>query len=160
MITNNYLASTNPDICAATELSKVEFNIEEYVNPYSERLKLRHQEIYEAGELINSLRKPIDNGDIFTITEGEKKGKKFILVAQECDLMVRGEDGKRGARIAILLEIETYSEKKLLKEINDKYEKDSKKRKFNNHFFADRYKLDYLNLGLIIRAWSILQKPS
>ncbi|MDB5227808.1 MAG: hypothetical protein JWN78_2001 [Bacteroidota bacterium] len=146
MISNNYLTSTNPAICAANELSKVEFKIDDSVNPYNERFKLRHQEIYEAGELLNGLRKPIDNGDIFTMTEGEKKGKKFILVAQECDLMVR-EDGKRGTRTAILCEIETFTEKQLHKEISDKYEKEIKKGKFNNHFFADRYKLEYFESG-------------
>jgi hypothetical protein len=147
MIDKNYIASTNPAICAATDISKIEFKIDGLVNPYQERFKLRHQEIYEAGELLNSLRKPIDNGDIFTITEGEKKGKKFILVAQECDLMVRGEDGKRGARTAVLLEIETYTEAQLHKEISDKYKKEIDKGKFGNHFFADRYKLEYFESG-------------
>lgn len=147
MISKNYLPSTNPAICAANELSKVEFKIDDSINPYTERFKLRNQEIYEAGDLINDLRKPIDNGDIFTITDGEKKGKKFILVAQECDLMVRGEDGKRGARTAVLLEIETFTEKQLLKEISDKYKKEIEKEKFNNHFFADRFKLEYFEKG-------------
>jgi len=147
MIDKNYVASANPAICAANELSKVEFKVDDAVNPYSERFKLRHQEIYEAGDLLNGLRKPIDNGDIFTITEGEKNGKKFILVAQECDLMVRGDDGKRGARTAVLLEIETFTEKQLHKEISSKYEAEIKKGKFNNHFYADRFKLEYFESG-------------
>lgn len=147
MISRGYLASTNPAICAANELSKVEFKIDDSVNPYGERFKLRHQEIFESGELVNGLRKPIDNGDIFVITDGEKKDKKFILVAQECDLMVRGKDGKRGARTSVFLEIETFTEKQLHKEISDKYEGEIKKGKFNNHFFADRFKLEYFESG-------------
>mgnify|MGYP000999263616 CR=1 FL=1 len=147
MIDKSYIISTNPAICAANELAKVEFMIDDVVTPYTERFKLRHKEIYEAGDLLNGLRKPIDNGDIFEITEGDKKGKKYILVAQECDLMVRGENGKRGARTAVMLEIETYTAKQLHKEISDKYEKEIKKGRFNNHFFADRFKLEYFELG-------------
>jgi len=154
MVGQNYMTSVNPAICAATELSKVEFKINDSINPYSERFKLRHQEIYEAGELLNKLRKPIDNGDIFEVTDGEKKGKKFILVAQECDMMVRGKDGNRGARTAILIEVKTYTEKQLLKQVADKYQKDIKDEKINNHFFADRFKLEYFeegknNVGLV-----------
>jgi len=161
MIANNYVVSTNPAICAANELSKVEFKIDDSINPYHERFKLRHQELFEAGVLLNGLRIPIANGDIFTITEGDKKGKNFILVAQECDLMVRGEDGKRGARTAVFLEVETLTEKQFLKEISNKYEKDIKDGKFNNHFFSNRYKLEYFEsgtnkVGLVHFAKSIL----
>lgn len=161
MVSKNYIASTNPKISAANELSKVEFQIDYSVNPYNEQFKLRHQEGFEKGALLNALRIPIDNGDIFTITEGEKKGKNFILVAQECDLMVRGKDGKRGVRTAVLLEVEFFTEKQFLKEISTKYEKDIKKGKFNNHFFADRYKLEYIesgtnNVGLVYFAKNIL----
>ena len=147
MIDQNYMTSVNPEICAATEVSKVEFKVEDSINPYSERFKLRHKEIYEGGDLINGLRKPIDNGDIFEITEGEKKSKKFILVAQECDLMVRGKDGNRGARAAVLLQIEPLTEKQLSTEIAKKYQKEIKDEKFNNHFFADRFKLEYFEEG-------------
>lgn len=147
MVEKNYVESTNPSICAAADISKIEFKIEDLVDPYKERFKLRHQEIYEAGNLLNSLRKPIENGDIFIVTEGEKKDKKFILVAQECDMMVRGATGERGARTAVLLEIEPITEKQLHKEMSDKYKKESDRGKFNNHFFADRYKLEYFEEG-------------
>ena len=148
MIERHYLLSTNPAICSANEISKIEFIIDdEPGNPYKERFKLRTQEIYESGILLNSLRKPIDNGDIFTIKEGVKKGKTFILVAQECDLMVRGQNGERGARSATLLEIETLSEKQLLDQMKKKYSNEIEREKFKNHFFSDKYKLEYIESG-------------
>ena len=33
------------------------------------KVKIRHKEIYSNGELINSLHKPIENGDIFQIND-------------------------------------------------------------------------------------------
>ncbi|MFN0048371.1 MAG: hypothetical protein ACKVOU_04535 [Cytophagales bacterium] len=147
MISKNYVTTTNPAICSANEISKLEFKIENPVNPYNERFKLRHQEIFESGALLNGLRKPIDNGDIFEITDGERKTKKFILVAQECDMMVRSDTGTRGAKIATLLEIETLSDKQLLAEMKRKYEGEIRKEKFLNHFFADRFKLEYFEDG-------------
>ncbi|WP_298740062.1 hypothetical protein [uncultured Chitinophaga sp.] len=147
MIAKRYVPSTNPTIISAFELSNIEFDIDGTNSPYNERYKLRYQEVYEAGDLLNTLRKPIDNGDIFIITDGEKKGKRFVLVGQECDLMVRGADGKRGARTATLLEIETLSNDQLFKKMADKYKKEIERGKFKNHFFADRFKLEYFEIG-------------
>jgi hypothetical protein len=144
----NYVPAVNTSICAARKISDIEFKIgnQSVGNPYSEKFKLRHQEIYESESLLNPLRRPIDNGDIFLITDGENKNKKYILVAQECDLMVRSEgakEGKRGARSATLLEIETFTEQQLYNEIARFYEVQREKKKFLNHFYADKFKLEY-----------------
>lgn len=58
--------------------------------------KIQRREIYEEGDHINSLHMPIESGDIFMKT-GSSPGKKFILIAQPCNLMVRVSDpgGKR-----------------------------------------------------------------
>jgi len=55
--------------------------------------KLRHNELYEAGDLINEFRDPLRNGDLFEIGNGENLST-WVLIAQPCDLMVRS-DGKR-----------------------------------------------------------------
>ncbi|MES1971631.1 MAG: hypothetical protein V4472_04170 [Pseudomonadota bacterium] len=55
--------------------------------------KLRHSELYEAGDLINEFRDPLRNGDLFEIGSGDKLSM-WVLIAQPCDLMVRS-DGKR-----------------------------------------------------------------
>lgn len=147
MIVKGYLTSTNPAICSASEISKIEFKIEDPVTPYIERFTLRNQEIFESERLINRLRKPIDNGDVFAIIDGEKRGKEYILVAQECDLVVRGETGNRGARTAVFLEIEKLTEKQLNSEVKRKHESDIKNDRYENHFFADKYKLEYFEPG-------------
>lgn len=153
MISNNYLLTTNPEICAASDLSKIEFQVDPSINPYKKRFELRHQELFEPGNLVNPLHKPLENGDIFQITTGDNANKNFILVAQECDLMVRS-DGSRGARTAILLEIKKFSSDQLFAEVCRKFESDKNKKKVYNHFFADKFKLEYFesghnNIGLV-----------
>ncbi|MFT4050035.1 MAG: hypothetical protein QM648_09395 [Solirubrobacterales bacterium] len=63
-----------------------------------ESIAIAHQEIYDSAEHVNSLCLPIEFGDMF-VTDS---GKRFILVAQPCDLMVRS-DGKRAPEITHLL---------------------------------------------------------
>jgi hypothetical protein len=53
---------------------------------------LQREELYEFDDYINKNHLPLDLGDIFEKTEGNST-KKYILLAQPCDLMVR--DGKR-----------------------------------------------------------------
>lgn len=151
MIERNYVPLVNTSICAASEISDIPFAIDAKSKTYSEKIKLRHQEIYESESLLNNLRRPIDNGDIFEITGGQLKNKKYILVAQECDLMVRGgtkgDEGTRGARIAILLPIKILASETLLSELKRKYSADIKKGKFTTHFYADKFKLEYFESG-------------
>ncbi|MBB6413711.1 hypothetical protein [Mesorhizobium sangaii] len=60
----------------------------------SKRLaKLRFGELYETGELINSFRDPLRNGDLFEVG-GSRSLKLWVLIGQPCDLMVR----KKGDR--------------------------------------------------------------
>ena len=54
---------------------------------------LQREELYELGDYINKNHLPLDLGDIFERTEGNST-KKYILLAQPCDLMVR-RNGKR-----------------------------------------------------------------
>lgn len=74
--------------------------------PSGEALKIQRFELYETAEFLNSHCLPLDLGDVF---EGGASRKKFILLAQPCDLMVRPEgrrsyDDKNG-RSAVLLEL-------------------------------------------------------
>lgn len=54
---------------------------------------LQREELYELDEHINRNYLPLELGDIFERVGGTS-AKKYILLAQPCDLMVRG-DGKR-----------------------------------------------------------------
>ena len=146
MIKENYLVSVNPTISFAREISNIDFNLGDEITkkPYGQKLQLRHQELFESEVLLNKLRRPIDNGDIFSITEGEKKGKTFILIGQECDLMVRSgvkDKGERGARNAVLLEIKTITLDKLLNDIKKRNDTAHQLKKIANNFFADKIRL-------------------
>ncbi len=54
---------------------------------------LQREELYEFDDHINKNHLPLELGDIFERVGGDSV-KKYILLAQPCDLMVRG-DGKR-----------------------------------------------------------------
>lgn len=62
-------------------------------DPPSSAWLLQQQELYELDEHINRYHLPIEVGDIFERT-GVNSPKRFVLLAQPCDLMVRG-DGER-----------------------------------------------------------------
>ena len=56
-----------------------------------EALRIQRFEVYESGDDLNRSHAPIELGDIF---ETESNKKRYILLAQPCDLMVR-PNGKR-----------------------------------------------------------------
>ena len=59
----------------------------------------RYGEIWDAGEVINSVCSPISNGDVF-----QWLGRKFVLLAQVCDLTVR-KNGTRKPYPGMLVEL-------------------------------------------------------
>ncbi|MDR7047760.1 hypothetical protein J2X54_000195 [Duganella sp. 3397] len=74
-------------------------------------IALRHSEAFEPAISLNSLLQPITSGDIFTCSLTRKideetivENRDFVLVSNACDLMLRGDTGKRKlAHQAILL---------------------------------------------------------
>ena len=71
-----------------------------------EALRIQRFEAYESGDELNRSHSPIELGDIF---ETESNKKRYILLAQPCDLMVR-PNGKRNydaklGRTAALVEL-------------------------------------------------------
>jgi hypothetical protein len=75
MLDQGYVNKTNGMICAAREVSGIKVDLKDEQDSHKEKFKLRHQELYESPKLLNQLRRPIDNGDIFKITSGAKSGK-------------------------------------------------------------------------------------
>ena len=133
MIKDEYLLKTNGDFEKAHTISKL-FNIPLSDNiatsPYSEPIQLRQKEIYEFGQVINNLHKPLENGDIFElIFEDDSKGT-YILIAQECDLMIRNQGDKKGNRSA---------KNSVLLKVDEIPMVDVKKFKWKN----DNYKIEY-----------------
>lgn len=73
---------------------------------------IQHSEIYESADYLNPLRRPTELGDIYE----KDGGKRYILIAAPCDLMVRNTMGMRGEnedllREAALAEITTKNKK-------------------------------------------------
>jgi len=66
--------------------------------PESSTWAIQQKELYESAEYLNGNHLPLEVGDIFERTDSESK-KRYILLAQPCDLMVRS-DGKRSPEIA------------------------------------------------------------
>lgn len=122
MVETDYVPKVNIDLKASQKFSEIQFDVPGNIQPYSDKLTIRHHEIYDPNEIINALRKPLENGDIFQIGNN-----KFILVAQPCDMMVRAKDAKKGlrnAKVATLLRIEEKEfSKNKLKEIVESADK-------------------------------------
>jgi len=67
------------------------------LSAFSSAWKLQHEELYESGDYINKNYLPLELGDIFEKTTGNSV-KKYILLAQPCDLMVRSS-GERSPEL-------------------------------------------------------------
>lgn len=131
MVETDYILAINPSLKESQKFLDISFSIPQNAQPYSDKLKLRHYEIYDSGEIINPLRKPLENGDIF-----EFNGNKYILVAQPCDMMVR-KSGERHGRVATLLKI---NREYPVKDYNDKLRK-------KGHYLKEKHPLYYFKLG-------------
>ncbi len=58
--------------------------------------KIQRLELYETEDFINRSFLPIELGDVFELTKGNKAKKpRYMLLAQPCDLMVRSKTGNR-----------------------------------------------------------------
>jgi len=62
-------------------------------SPPSSTWRIQRDELYESADHLNRNHLPVELGDIFAKTDSESK-KRYILLAQPCDLMVRNS-GKR-----------------------------------------------------------------
>lgn len=134
---SKYSKKVNPFIKDAKLISDVRFNIEPGTIPYEQKYLLRHQDIYE-NDIINKLHLPLENGDIFQVFEGKEKGF-YILVGQECDLMMRTDPlGSRSGETATLLRIKDFTRKQL-EELIIKYTISNS----DTHFFSNKFRLDY-----------------
>lgn len=51
--------------------------------------RIQKEELYMDADYINGLHLPIELGDIFEFTKEDGKTKKYVLLGQPCDLMVR-----------------------------------------------------------------------
>lgn len=143
MIARSYPAKVNKQIKQAKAISDIRFTINGVVEPYAQKYKLRSHDIYEQGSIINPLHQPLENGDIFEVLTGKGKGQ-YILVGQECDLMMRTNPiGTRSAKLATLLPITVHNSASLGTEVLKHFQKHAEK----NHYLSNRFPLEYFNYG-------------
>ncbi|MDR2409854.1 MAG: hypothetical protein LBE13_17335 [Bacteroidales bacterium] len=69
----------------------------------SKAWEIQHSELYEDGDYLNKSHLPIELGDIFEKTDSTSS-KKYILLVQPCDLMLRGNGfrARKENRFALL----------------------------------------------------------
>jgi hypothetical protein len=77
----------------------------------SKSWEIQHNELYENSDYLNKNHLPIELGDIFEKTDSASP-KKYILLAQSCDLMIRGNGCRaRKENRFTLLEMKISNEK-------------------------------------------------
>lgn len=104
MIDTSYPETFNKNLKKVGEINTILKYIPEI--PVEERYKLRRQELYEKGKLLNGMHSPIQTGDIFQNTPD---GKDFVILAQPCDLQLR-TNGKRKSAVVTAAPISVFSE--------------------------------------------------
>lgn len=134
----NYGETVNPFFERAIKLAKHNFPIEKEDIPEFNRNRIRNLELYVDGSILNSLYEPINNGDIFEIKHSEAI-HTYILVAQECDVILRS-NGKRNRKndFFTLLRIDFKNSEQISSEIEDF----TKKYGLKNHYFSNKFLLN------------------
>jgi hypothetical protein len=61
----------------------------------------RRREVFEDGVGLNAIHAPLACGDVFAIDVGDER-KKYVFLAQPCDLMIR-DDGQRNAEMGLFV---------------------------------------------------------
>ena len=114
-------------------------------------LRVHRFEMYEHGDELNKFHAPLELGDIF---ENVSNNKKYILLTQPCDLMVRN-DGKRShdhkfGRMGTLIElIVDYEEVKKAWEELPFYEEESGKPAYVSLTKAHQVQISVLDLCVV-----------
>lgn len=67
--------------------------------PPNQRLEIRHQELYEGGDLLNGFHSPLRSGDIFRTSD---KARWYVLLAPPCNLAVRKNGRRRVSRVTLV----------------------------------------------------------
>jgi hypothetical protein len=139
MIEQNFPSDVNSLIKTAKTISE-SHQYKEYNPEYSKNYIIRHNEIYDGPEIINELRMPIENGDIFEVTVGAKT-HQYILIGQECDLMLRSDSSITNF-YASIFKIEMIDIPRLVEKINEFKSKYPLK-----DYMANRFKMEYFERG-------------
>jgi hypothetical protein len=141
LLKKDTITKLNSLLSKANNINQVDIPVD-MSEVYTERYALRKQEIFSDGRLINGLFKPIENGDIFEVTDGTGKGL-YILLSQPCDLMIRSS-GERGIRAGNLLKIGLFTNDKLTEDLDKKYEDAKAKKLHKFNYWETRGIIEYI----------------
>ena len=142
LLENALIPELNKQLVQATEISQISVPVSESTT-HTKRYSLRRQEIYAPANLVNGLFKPVENGDIFEVTEGKGKGL-YVLLAQPCDLIIRS-DGNRAAQVGNLLKIKNISKQELEAILNEQLKKAGIKKLHDFNFWKTRGVVEYID---------------
>lgn len=90
------------DIAIIRSIRRISTVPDENEYPPNQNFETRQIELYEKGDFLNKTHMPLEIGDIFEINK-----RRFVLIAQPCDLMVRN-DGSRSSNLVTLLNITNH----------------------------------------------------
>lgn len=108
----------------------------------------RKLEIFNDKDLVNKNFSPLSCGDIFEVDIHGKK-EKFVLLAQPCDIALRGVDGNRVLKEAIFAPLRTKNIQLINFNLNDeKIPKFIQRDPLNSSDIYDAYELIYKQLKL------------
>lgn len=88
ILSSGVRSNFNSSILTIRSFDQIKFD-QENVHLSEQTKRLQQNEVFESGDVINSLHFPLANGDIFKI-----KSKEYILIAQPCNISMR-DGGKR-----------------------------------------------------------------
>ncbi len=142
LLENSLVPDINNLLSEASEFNRVEVPISS-PETYTARYDLRRKEIYAEGRLINGLFKPIENGDIFEVTDGSNKGI-YILLSQPCDLMIR-RNGERGIRAGNLLKIKPFTNKELESDFDTRLKAAKLKKLHKFNYWETKGLIEYID---------------
>ncbi len=116
-----------------------------------EALRIQRFEAYESGDKLNQSHSPIELGDIF---ETESNKKRYILLAQPCDLMVRSNgrrsyDAKLGRTAALVELVNKKAGESMSREELPFYDNETGKSAFAHFAKAHQVRLAILDLCAI-----------
>jgi len=97
MLEGDSVSDFNENVSIAREIRAKRVGGDQH--PPHQRLELRHQELYEAGVLLNRFHSPLRSGDIFRNANGSKW---YVLLAPPCNLAVRSDGKRRVSRVTLV----------------------------------------------------------
>ncbi len=134
MIIDDYSKKFNENIAKVQSINNILPFHADSISP--ERYTLRYKELYESAEHTNQVHEELKVGDLFRTQVDTQTTRDYVLLAQPCDLTVRGKSGVRNATAVTLAPITIMTKKKF-----------SDKQKSSPGLIKTGFQLEYYSSG-------------